>query len=126
MSKYPIRFNGGDANLYGYVFQDPVNGIDPTGINLVALLGPAIAFEVGYDIGTFGVTLANTGSFSQSVNQVYSDSPLKNIFNSGTNILLPESLSGPFNFFANPDTMNAIIQNKNRTKTIDNTLKECK
>lgn len=31
-SKDPIRFNGGDTNLYGYVMADPINGIDPTGL----------------------------------------------------------------------------------------------
>ena len=25
-------FEGGDSNLYGYVLQDPVNGIDPSGL----------------------------------------------------------------------------------------------
>ena len=30
-SKDPIRFAGGDSNLYGYVLGDPVNLIDPTG-----------------------------------------------------------------------------------------------
>ncbi len=30
-SKDPIRFDGGDSNLYGYVFNDPVNFIDPNG-----------------------------------------------------------------------------------------------
>jgi len=30
-AKDPIRFDGGDTNLYGYVESDPVNGIDPTG-----------------------------------------------------------------------------------------------
>ena len=30
-SKDPIRFGGGDSNLYGYVLGDPVNFIDPTG-----------------------------------------------------------------------------------------------
>lgn len=30
-SKDPIRFNGGDSNIYGYVFSDPVNFIDPNG-----------------------------------------------------------------------------------------------
>lgn len=32
MSKDPIRFWGGDTNLFGYVFQDPINYIDPEGL----------------------------------------------------------------------------------------------
>jgi RHS repeat-associated protein len=31
-SKDPIGFNGGDTNLYGYVLNDPVNFIDPSGL----------------------------------------------------------------------------------------------
>jgi len=31
-AKDPILFNGGDANLYGYVLADPVNLIDPSGL----------------------------------------------------------------------------------------------
>ena len=31
-NKDPIRFAGGDSNLYGYVLQDPVNFIDPLGL----------------------------------------------------------------------------------------------
>lgn len=32
LSKDPILFAGGDTNLYGYVMQDPINGIDPDGL----------------------------------------------------------------------------------------------
>ena len=41
LSKDPILFNGGDANLYGYVLQDPVNWIDITGENRIAIAGGA-------------------------------------------------------------------------------------
>jgi RHS repeat-associated protein len=33
LSKDPILFEGGDANLYGYVESDPVNWIDPQGMS---------------------------------------------------------------------------------------------
>ena len=32
-AKDPIGFSGGDANLYGYVLADPVNGVDPSGLD---------------------------------------------------------------------------------------------
>jgi RHS repeat-associated protein len=32
-AKDPIRFNGGDTNLYGYVLVDPVNSSDPQGLD---------------------------------------------------------------------------------------------
>lgn len=32
MSRDPVLFAGGDSNLYGYVLNDPVNLIDPSGL----------------------------------------------------------------------------------------------
>src|SRR5215472_13745199 len=32
-AKDPILFAGGDTNLYGYVFDDPLNLIDPQGLS---------------------------------------------------------------------------------------------
>ena len=32
-AKDPIRFAGGDANLYGYVLADPINLVDPSGLD---------------------------------------------------------------------------------------------
>jgi len=32
-AKDPIRFDGGDGNLYGYVGNDPVNWVDPSGLS---------------------------------------------------------------------------------------------
>lgn len=39
LSKDPILFAGGDTNLYGYVLQDPINLIDPSGNIPVLLIG---------------------------------------------------------------------------------------
>lgn len=39
-SKDPILFGGDDTNLYGYVMADPINGIDPEGLKVVA--GPGV------------------------------------------------------------------------------------
>jgi RHS repeat-associated protein len=33
-AKDPLRFGGGDSNLYGYSFDDPVNVSDPTGLDV--------------------------------------------------------------------------------------------
>lgn len=38
-SKDPIRFNGGDTNLYGYVLNDPINFKDTNGL----LIGSALS-----------------------------------------------------------------------------------
>ncbi|MDR0407873.1 MAG: hypothetical protein LBH45_02975 [Campylobacteraceae bacterium] len=43
MSKDPIDFDGGDSNLYNYVLNDPVNGVDPEGLK-----------PVGVDMNLFG------------------------------------------------------------------------
>jgi RHS repeat-associated protein len=41
-TKDPIRFDGGDANLYGYALNDPIDWVDPLG-----LLNPAKALASG-------------------------------------------------------------------------------
>lgn len=49
MAKDPIRFEGGDVNLYGYVLGDPVNWIDPWGLVNVA---PGADSPLGYGGGS--------------------------------------------------------------------------
>lgn len=34
LTKDPVGFNGGDSNLYNYVFNNPINFIDPTGLKV--------------------------------------------------------------------------------------------
>jgi len=59
ISKDPIGFAGGDANLYNYVLGDPVNWGDPTGLAVSDIL-PAIQIAFGkagkaiYDIALNG------------------------------------------------------------------------
>lgn len=55
-AKDPILFEGGDANLYGYVLNNPVNITDIRGLLVGPIVSPiapvAMAFMVGYRIGT--------------------------------------------------------------------------
>ena len=58
-SKDPIKFAGGDTNLYGYVLNDPVNWVDPWGLNpgVGAVVGCSVAGPVGAIVGA-GIGLA--------------------------------------------------------------------
>jgi len=49
-AKDPIRFVGGDANLYGYVLNDPINWIDSEGTISPLHVGIGIAVIVGAGI----------------------------------------------------------------------------
>ena len=44
-SKDPIRFAGGDANLYGYVLGDPLNKIDPEGLFDIPVIYPSPNYD---------------------------------------------------------------------------------
>ena len=39
-AKDPILFLGGDENLFGYIFDDPVNGTDPDGLSFDSVTSP--------------------------------------------------------------------------------------
>lgn len=62
-TKDPIRFAGGDSNLYGYVLNDPVNWIDPHGLETLSL-GVTINVNWGPLSGTLfaGVVADDQGS----------------------------------------------------------------
>lgn len=52
-NKDPIRFNGGDTNIYAYSFSDPVNLSDPSGL----VIPPQVIFAGLGFIGGFAGTL---------------------------------------------------------------------
>jgi RHS repeat-associated protein len=69
-AKDPIRFAGGDTNLYGYVYGDPINLIDPTGLDargtmygfvIGTMLGAVVGGSVGGGGGAAGGTLFAPG-----------------------------------------------------------------
>jgi len=53
ISKDPILFNGGQANLYVYVGNNPVNFIDPNGKWWFIPVGAAIGAAIGLYLDTF-------------------------------------------------------------------------
>jgi RHS repeat-associated protein len=56
-NKDPIGFDGGDANLYGYVGNDPVNLLDPAGEAWLPYLQTISDFSAGFgDTISFGLT----------------------------------------------------------------------
>ena len=54
-SKDPIRFAGGDTNLYGYVGNDPINFFDPTGLlkfsDVISHAGRGLAVGAAFGVG---------------------------------------------------------------------------
>ncbi|MCP4926358.1 MAG: hypothetical protein GY916_10470 [Gammaproteobacteria bacterium] len=71
-SKDPIRFAGGDANVFGYVLADPINSLDPSGLlTLFGSGGVEIPFVGGADIGimitTSPIDIGVYGELSKAV-----------------------------------------------------------
>ena len=78
-AKDPIRFKGGDANLFGYVADDPVNNIDPLGLEIITfnkILGSTVPNYSGV------LTISSHGS-SKSVNGMRADKLADTIIKSG-------------------------------------------
>jgi len=61
-AKDPVRFAGGDTNLYGYVLDDPVNLVDPAGLEPEALPGWPL-FQLDHLVEVAGANaVAQTGA----------------------------------------------------------------
>ncbi len=62
-AKDPIRFAGGDANLYGYVLADPVNAIDPRGLDVLIFHDGWLTHrnDNGTVVGQYMATSGNAG-----------------------------------------------------------------
>jgi RHS repeat-associated protein len=60
-AKDPIGFSGGDTNLYGYVLNDPVNGIDALGLSFEST---AWNFAGGLAAGALGAGVIAGGAIA--------------------------------------------------------------
>ncbi|MEZ0392835.1 MAG: RHS repeat-associated core domain-containing protein, partial [Pseudobdellovibrionaceae bacterium] len=67
-SKDPILFNGGQTNLYGYTFNDPINFIDPSGkFGLAGVASGFVSGMVGGYISGGTITAALAGGTAGAV-----------------------------------------------------------
>ena len=69
LQKDPIRFQGGDTNLYVYVGQDPINFVDPSGTFGVAgaLIGGALGGISGAIVAAYNNTNIANGAIIGAV-----------------------------------------------------------
>jgi RHS repeat-associated protein len=111
LSKDPILFSGGDTNLYGYTFNDPVNFIDPSGRIGAAIIG-AVVFEIAFDATTFIQTFRETGSIKRAWDTTVERSPLNNITSTGADIALGP-IAPAFQPFLDPAMLDTLIKVKN-------------
>ncbi|GAX61501.1 Rhs family protein [Candidatus Scalindua japonica] len=65
-AKDPILFAGGDTNLYGYVFSDPVNFVDPDGRIIFNFATGGIGAAIGAAVGATNA-IFNGGSIWKGV-----------------------------------------------------------
>lgn len=70
MNKDPIRFEGGDTNLYGYVLNDPVNWVDPDGLLLLGLhsFSKGTTLSQATQASAVGNTALRAGAAAAAVN----------------------------------------------------------
>ena len=114
-AKDPIGFDGGDTNLYSYVFNNSVNWIDPLGLEATVHAFPNS--QGGYDFHAFdnqgsnvvtGSFNNNTINFNQILPGVYSVTPRPELPNTLTNWLFDRNKNAGNPTISNTDDWNTI------------------
>jgi Na+/H+ antiporter NhaB len=74
-AKDPIRFGGKDTNLFGYVFNDPVNFIDRTGQGLlsVSFCVALIAYDAYSTVSNVMAIIADVKPLYERIREIEKD-----------------------------------------------------
>lgn len=70
ITKDPIAFAGGDSNLYGYVLNDPINLVDPLGLEIGFFQAVFPAHTAGFSREPIGGSAEAQIKYANSVNMV--------------------------------------------------------
>ncbi len=87
-AKDPVGFRGGDADLYVYVFNDPVNSVDPSGLHSIFFDGQTVEVfdDAGNRQGTYPADSGRDGVTDPSI-------PFNGPIPPGEYLLYPEEIS---------------------------------
>ena len=114
LSKDPIGFAGLDTNLYRYVFNNPLNYVDPTG-EIFRILSSLALFTVIFETTKFFTDKDNKSNLDQAATDLATKTAAGFSGKAG---------GIPIKILADPQTLDTLIKVKKRNERLEKEIKE--